>query len=197
MTTKSMVESDGAENMGQFLYHQDPEINKETWKTKIKNNKQCSSSLTKLASIITCCLNINSSIYIYIYIYILKHMYSVLSISTLTGHSLKLVDEFTYLESRVSSTENDINTRLAKLSAIDTLSVIWKSDLFDKIKRKENYFSKQLLCQYHYMDAPYIRWRSTWRKSLMAIAQELYKPYCFLEVTSNKTADIRSPTSHL
>ena len=33
-------------------------------------------------------------------------------------------------------TENDINTRLAKLwTVIDRLSVIWKSDLSDKIKR--------------------------------------------------------------
>ena len=35
-------------------------------------------------------------------------------ISTLNGGSLKLVDEFTYLGSRVSSTKNDINTPLAK-----------------------------------------------------------------------------------
>ena len=41
-------------------------------------------------------------------------------ISTLNGSSLKLVDKFTYLGSRVSSTEKDINTRLAKVSiAID------------------------------------------------------------------------------
>ena len=35
-------------------------------------------------------------------------------ISTLNGGSLKLVDKFTYLESSVSSTESDINMRLAK-----------------------------------------------------------------------------------
>ena len=34
-------------------------------------------------------------------------------ISTLKGGPLKLVDKITYLESRVSSTENDMNTRLA------------------------------------------------------------------------------------
>ena len=57
-------------------------------------------------------------------------------ISTLNGCSLKLVDNFTYLRSSISSTEIDINTRLAKsLIAIDWLSVIWKSDLTDKIKR--------------------------------------------------------------
>ena len=57
-------------------------------------------------------------------------------ISTLNGSSLKLVDKFTYLGSSVSSTETDINMRLAKAwTAIDRLSVIWKSDLIDKIKR--------------------------------------------------------------
>ena len=48
----------------------------------------------------------------------------------------KLVDKFTYLRSSVSSTETDINTRLAKAwTAIDWLSVIWKSDLTYKTKR--------------------------------------------------------------
>ena len=57
-------------------------------------------------------------------------------ISTLNGSSLKLVDKFPYLGNSVSSTENDINTRLAKAwTAINRLSVIWKSDLTDKIKR--------------------------------------------------------------
>ena len=57
-------------------------------------------------------------------------------ISTLNSSSLKLVDKFTYLGSSVSSTETDINTQLAKAwTAIDRLSVIWKSDLTDKIKR--------------------------------------------------------------
>ena len=56
-------------------------------------------------------------------------------VSTLNSSSLKLVDKFTYIESSVSSTETDINTRLAKAwAAIDGLSVIWKSDLTDKIK---------------------------------------------------------------
>ena len=57
-------------------------------------------------------------------------------ISTLDGTSLKLVDKFTYLGSSVSSTEKDIDTRLTKAwTAIDKLSVIWKSDLTDKMKR--------------------------------------------------------------
>ena len=55
-------------------------------------------------------------------------------ISTLDGSSLKLVDKFTYLSS-VSSTEKDIDTQLTKAwTAIDKLSIIWKSDLTDKMK---------------------------------------------------------------
>ena len=97
-------------------------------------------------------LILKSYTYVYIYIYI-KVMYfqrSLLSehkteymcynqtgdISTLDGTSLKLVDKFTYLGSSVSSTEKDIDTRLTKTwTAIDRLSIIWKSDLTDKMKR--------------------------------------------------------------
>ena len=65
-------------------------------------------------------------------------------ISTLDGTSLKLVDKLTYLGSSVSSTKKDIvsstkkdiDTRLTKAwTAIDRLSIIWKSDLTDKMKR--------------------------------------------------------------
>ena len=57
-------------------------------------------------------------------------------ISTLDGTPLKLVDEFTYLGSSVASTEKDIDTRLTKAwTAINRLSIIWKSDLTDKMKR--------------------------------------------------------------
>ena len=57
-------------------------------------------------------------------------------ISTLDGTPLKLVDKFTYLGSSVSSTEKDIHTRLTKAwTAINRLSIIWKSDLTDKMKR--------------------------------------------------------------
>ena len=56
-------------------------------------------------------------------------------ISTLDGTSLKLIDKFTYLGSSVSSTEKDIDTRLTKAwTAINRLSIIWKSDLIDKMK---------------------------------------------------------------
>ena len=56
-------------------------------------------------------------------------------IATIDGTPLKLVDKFTYLGSSVSLTEKDIDTRLTKAwTAIDRLSIIWKSDLTDKIK---------------------------------------------------------------
>ena len=57
-------------------------------------------------------------------------------ISTLDGTALKLVDKFTYLGSSIESTEKDIDTRLTKAwTAINRLSIIWKSDLTDKMKR--------------------------------------------------------------
>ena len=57
------------------------------------------------------------------------------NISSQERTSLKLVDKFTYQGSSVSSTEKDIDTRLTKAwTAIDKLSIIWKSDLTDKMK---------------------------------------------------------------
>ena len=57
-------------------------------------------------------------------------------ISTRDGTSLKLVDKFPYRGSSVSSTEKDIDTRLTKAwTAINRLSIIWKSDLTDNLKR--------------------------------------------------------------
>ena len=57
-------------------------------------------------------------------------------ISTVDGTSLKLVNKFAYLGSSVESTEKDIDKRLTKAwTAIDRLSIIWKSDLTDKMKR--------------------------------------------------------------
>ena len=56
-------------------------------------------------------------------------------ISTREGTPLKLVDKFTYLGSSVESTEKYIETRLTKAwTAINRLSIIWKSDLTDKMK---------------------------------------------------------------
>ena len=68
-------------------------------------------------------------------------------ISTLNGGSLKFVNKFKYLSSSVSSTEGDINMRLAKAwTAIDGLSITWKSNQSDKIKR--NFFQVSDLHSY-------------------------------------------------
>ena len=70
-------------------------------------------------------------------------------ISTLDGTSLKLVDKFTYLGSSISSTKKDINTRLTEAwTAIDGLSIIWKSDLTDKMKRSFNQAAVVLILLY-------------------------------------------------
>ena len=72
-------------------------------------------------------------------------------ISTLGRSTLKLLDKIPYLGSSVSSTEKDINTRLTKAwTAIDMLSVIWKSDLTDKMKRS---FFQAASYRYCYIDA--------------------------------------------
>ena len=56
-------------------------------------------------------------------------------ISTREGSYLELVDKFTYLGSSISPTEKYIDTQLMKAwIAIDKLSIIWKSDLSDRIK---------------------------------------------------------------
>ena len=57
------------------------------------------------------------------------------SISTLNDGHFKLVDKFMYLGSSVLSTESDVNIYLMKTwTIIDRLLIIWKSDLFSKIK---------------------------------------------------------------
>ena len=65
-------------------------------------------------------------------------------ISTLYGSSLKLVDKFMYLVNSVLSTENDSNVYLAKaMTAIGSLSIIWKSNHSNKIKR--NFFQAAIV----------------------------------------------------
>ena len=64
--------------------------------------------------------------------------------------------KFTYLRSSVSSTEKDIDTRLTKAwTAINRLSIIWKSDLTDKWNAV---FSRQQSYRYCCMDALHGRW---------------------------------------
>ena len=57
----------------------------------------------------------------------IEYMCSKLKVtfSTLSGGPLKFVDKFTYFGSNISSTESDVNIRLAKVwAAIDSLSII-------------------------------------------------------------------------
>ena len=56
-------------------------------------------------------------------------------ISSLKDKPLKLVDQFIYIGSNISSTESHVNIRIGKAwIVIDMLIIIWKSDLYDKIK---------------------------------------------------------------
>ena len=73
------------------------------------------------------------------------------NISTQGGSSLKLVDKFTYLGSSVSTTGTDIDTQLTKeWTAIDRLSVIWKSGLTDKMKPSFFQVAVMLILLYGY-----------------------------------------------
>ena len=72
-------------------------------------------------------------------------------ISTLDGSFLKLVDNFPDLRRSVSSTEKDIDTWLTMAgTAIDKLSIIWKTDLKDKIESSGRIDSAIWM---HYLDA--------------------------------------------
>ena len=56
--------------------------------------------------------------------------------TTLKGSSLKLVEKFTDQGSSVTSIQTAVDARLAKVwTANHSISVIWKSDLTDKMKR--------------------------------------------------------------
>ena len=66
-------------------------------------------------------------------------IFEILAFNCVTDQKIKkyeIVDKFTYLGSSVSSTEKDIDTWLTKAwTAIERLSIIWKSDLTNKMKR--------------------------------------------------------------
>ena len=117
-------------------------------------------------------------------------------ISTLDGTSLKLVDKFTYLGSSVSSTEKDIDTRLTKTwTAIDKLSIIWKSDLTDKMKRRFLPSSGHLdtAIWMHYLDANKTAGEKARRQLYKNAACNIEQN---LEATPHKTPNIRPPTLH-
>ena len=89
--------------------------------------------------------------------------------------SLKLVEKFTYLGSSVSSTKNDINMRLAKAwIAIYILSIIWKSNVSDQIKRS---LSQAAVVSILLYGCTIWTCLSVWRESLTATAQECCELY--------------------
>ena len=117
-------------------------------------------------------------------------------ISTLNSSSLKLVDKFTYQGNSVSSTKTDINTPLAKAwTAIYRLSVIWKSDLTDKMKR--SFFQSVVVSILLYG-------RTTWTLT-KPVKEKLHGNYTImlqailnksLGAAPHKAAAVRSPTTH-
>ena len=117
-------------------------------------------------------------------------------ISTLNGWFLKLVDKFTYLGRSVSFTEHDSNTWLAKVwIAIDRLSVIWKSNLADDIKRSFFLSSGRVTTIWmHQMDADWLygekaRWQL--HKNTTSYIEQI------LGAISHKAAAVRPPATHL
>ena len=73
------------------------------------------------------------------------------AISTLSGGPLELVDKLTYLSSNISSTESDVKIHLEMATTdVDRLSIIWKSDTSDKIKRDFFHAGAVLVLLYGY-----------------------------------------------
>ena len=111
-------------------------------------------------------------------------------ITTLDGTTLKLVDKFTYLGSSVLSTEKDIDTRVTKArTATYRLSIIWKSDLTDKIKR--GFFQAavvSILLYMHYLDANKTAEEEARRQLQKNVASNIEQ---VLEATPHKIPTIR------
>ena len=118
------------------------------------------------------------------------------NIITLDGASLRLVDKFTYLGSSVSSTENDIDTRLTKAwRAIDRISIIWKSD---PDRWNEAQFLPGSGCidtaiWRHYMDANQTAGEETWRQLHKNVESKIEQ---VLATTPHETPTVRPLASH-
>ena len=117
-------------------------------------------------------------------------------ISTLEGTPLKLVDKFTYLGSSVELTEKDIETRLTKAwTAINRLSIIWKSDLTDKMKRSFFQCSGHIdtAIWMHYMDAN----KTTGEEARWQLHKNAAcNPEQVLAATPHKTPTVRPPAPY-
>ena len=116
-------------------------------------------------------------------------------ISTLNGSSLKLVDKFTYLGSSVAFIEKDINTRLTKAkTATDMLSVIWKSDQTDKIKR--SFFQAAVVSILLYGCTTSILTKRIEKKLDGNYTRMLRPIEQVLKAAPHKTAAVRPSTTH-
>ena len=118
-------------------------------------------------------------------------------ISTWSWKQMKLVDQFTYFGSNISSTETDVNIHRGKAcTTIDRLSFIWKSVLSDKIKWD---FLLAVV-------VPLLMYGCTTWMLMKCIQKRLEKNYTimlhsisnkFLKEHPHKTAAVRPLTSHL
>ena len=115
------------------------------------------------------------------------------AISTLNGGPPILVDDFTYLGQGVSSIDSDVNIRLTKaLIAINRLSIIWKFNLSEKIKR--NFFKATFV-------SVLLNGCITWTECREKKLDELHKNATsyieqVLEAAHHQTTAVRQPTSY-
>ena len=106
-------------------------------------------------------------------------------ISTQNGSSLKLVDKF-------SSTETDIDTRLAKAwTDIDSLSVIWKSDQTDKMKH--SFFQAAVVSILLY---GYTTWTLSRRMGKKLDGNYTRMLWAILNAAPHKAAAVQPPSTH-
>ena len=102
----------------------------------------------------------------------LQRKRSTWAIITLNSGPLKLVDKFTYVGSSDTS-ENVVNMHLTKAStAIDRLSIVWKSDLSDQIK--QNFF-RPAFVSVLLNGCTNGRWQDTKRKNCNRILRVILK----------------------
>ena len=117
-------------------------------------------------------------------------------ISTQTGSSLKLVDKFTYLGSSVSSTETDIDKRLAMAwTDINRLLVIWKLGLTDI--RKRSFFQAAIVSILLYGCTKWTLTKRLEKKAYTATTQECSEQY-WTDPRGNPhtKAAVQSTTTH-
>ena len=108
--------------------------------------------------------------------------------------TLKLVDKFTYLGSSVSSTEKDIDTWLTKAwTAIDKLSIIWKSTLTDKMKFLPGSGHVDTAVWMHHLDTNKMVGEEARRQLHKNVVSNIEQ---VLAATPHKPPTIRPPASH-